>query len=426
MSDIRKHSDDLLRDKFLSFEGDIPMSDWDIIADKLDKKRRFAWIWWAAIPLILISGLSILTYHFTQKQSLNENKLVSKSKVIILEKPMVNPKLDDIKNVNPELENASKIGSNSSANEKFSSPKAKSGSPKSANNSSNENTGKDLPLNLNNSIFEILDINSQAVPDLWVALPLKLEFFKLETIIHPKPKQDKTKISISYEAGVSIAPAMGLDKIKENKVRSIHKDYFSSIAGSSVLGSGFNNGLHFQINFGNKWYVRPGIYSSEYSVYHNYNYTYDAIPVINANNEIRSYIFGPPETVNYSGKSSIKYITIPLMLGNRISLTKNWGIESKLGFNVSRLLDASGQWVNPTFLSLESINSNNSIKKWNTGMSISTGLFFKTNKNLIFTVEPNFATMLGSANQKNSPVKTRYYNYGINLNVNYILKGRNR
>jgi hypothetical protein len=55
-------------------------------------------------------------------------------------------------------------------------------------------------------------------------------------------------------------------------------------------------------------------------------------------------------------------------------------------------------------------------------MSISTGLFYKTNKNLIFTFEPNFATMLVSANPKNNPVKTRYYNYGINLNVNYIFK----
>lgn len=426
MSDIRKHSDDLLRDKFLSFEGDIPMSDWDIIADKLEKKRRFAWIWWAAIPLILISGLSILTYHFTQKHALNESRSANKPKVIILEKPKVHPKHDATKNVNPELESTLKTGSNTFANENFSSPKPKSSSPNSANNSSYKNAKQDLPLNFNNSVFEIVDINPQAVPDLWVALPIKPELFKLETILHPKPKQDKAKISISYEAGISVSPAMGLDKIKENKIKSIHKEYFASIAGSSVLGNGFNNGVHFQMNFGNKWYFRSGIYSSEYSVYHQYNYIDSVSPRVNANNEITHYIPKAPETVKFNGKASIKYLSVPLIFGNRVALNKNWGIESKIGFNISRLLDASGQWVNPTFLELESINSNNSIKKWNTGMSISTGLFYKTNKNLIFTVEPNFATILGSANQKNSPVKTRYYNYGINLNVNYILKGRNR
>ena len=50
--------DNLLKDKFLSFEGDIPMSDWFAIEEKLDKKRRFAWIGWAAVPLIIIVALS--------------------------------------------------------------------------------------------------------------------------------------------------------------------------------------------------------------------------------------------------------------------------------------------------------------------------------------------------------------------------------
>ena len=43
--------------------------------------------------------------------------------------------------------------------------------------------------------------------------------------------------------------------------------------------------------------------------------------------------------------------------------------------------------------------------------------------NLIFTVEPNFSTLIGSAQRKDYAVKTRKYNYGINLNVNYVLKG---
>ena len=54
--------DNLLKDKFLSFEGDIPMSDWFAIEEKLDKKRRFAWIGWAAVPLIIIVALSFYLF----------------------------------------------------------------------------------------------------------------------------------------------------------------------------------------------------------------------------------------------------------------------------------------------------------------------------------------------------------------------------
>ena len=421
MSDIRKHSDDLLRDKFLSFEGDIPMSDWDIIADRLEKKRRFAWIWWAAIPLVLISGLSILTYHFTQKQSVVEGNLVRDNKIIVQEKSSIaNEPSNGEKTISPQ-ENNQVNNANKGVSGQSEAAKIKSNYPKLNDLMAEEVIEQMQPL----FDIEAILINGRSVPQLWYASPEKLSLLTIEPIVHPKRK-DKERIKITYEAGVNIAPAMGLDKIKENKVKSIHKEYFASIAGSSVLGSGFNNGLHFQINFGKNWYVRPGIYSSEYSVYHNYNFIDSVSPRVNANNEITDYVGKAPEKITFDGKASIKYLSIPLIFGNRISLNKHWGIESKFGFNVSRLLDASGQWVNPTFLELESINSNNSIRKWNTGMSISTGLFYKTNKNLIFTVEPNFATMLGSANPKNNPVKTRYYNYGINLNVNYILKGRNK
>lgn len=422
MSDIRKHSDDLLRDKFLSFEGDIPMSDWDIIADRLEKKRRFAWIWWAAIPFILISGLSILTYHFSQKQSVINGNLIVEKEIIVQEKSSSAIEQSNSDKTEIPEENTAFNSQSISTSSQSEAATIKSNSPK-FNDLEAEQGNKQLQ-----PLFDIETIlmYGQSVPQLWHATPEKVTLFTIEPIVHPKRK-DKERIKITYEAGVNIAPAMGLDKIKENKVRSIHKEYFASIAGSSILGSGFNNGLHFQINLGNKWYLRPGIYSSEYSVYHQYNYIDSVAPRVNDNNEITHYVKRiNPEVISYNGKSSIKYITVPLIFGNRTSLNTHWGIESKLGFNVSRLLDASGQWVNPTNLELQSINSNNSIKKWNTGMSISTGLFYKTNKNLIFTVEPNFATMLGSANPKNNPVKTRYYNYGINLNVNYILKGRNK
>ena len=110
------------------------------------------------------------------------------------------------------------------------------------------------------------------------------------------------------------------------------------------------------------------------------------------------------------------------MVGNRTYFTKNMGLETKAGITLSRLVGSTGKTINPTYLTLETIDSNNTIKKWNSGLTISTGLFYKTNNNLIFTLEPYFSTLLSSANTKDYPVKSRYYNYGINVNINYILK----
>lgn len=59
MSNQHTNIDNLLKDKFSSFEGDIPMSDWFAIEEKLNKKRRFVWIWWAALPLLIVASLTI-------------------------------------------------------------------------------------------------------------------------------------------------------------------------------------------------------------------------------------------------------------------------------------------------------------------------------------------------------------------------------
>jgi hypothetical protein len=145
MSDIRKHSDDLLRDKFLSFEGDIPMSDWDIIADRLEKKRRFAWIWWAAIPLILISGLSILTYHFTQKQISKNGNLVNEKEVIVQEKSSTSADQTVIENTISEKEKNAINNPNSVISKYPVTSSSNSNSPKLNDIDAEERTIQDQP-----------------------------------------------------------------------------------------------------------------------------------------------------------------------------------------------------------------------------------------------------------------------------------------
>ncbi len=407
--------DNLLKDKFLSFEGDIPMSDWFAIEEKLDKKRRFAWIWWAAVPLIIIAGLSFYLTSFNKTNKVSATKPVKE--ILSSEKQIVTSKdFTDFSGKNNTVTN----------------PEIKTNKPANSYKKNFINNNVDLvdellpEDNASKNVFEPIIISSKSISMLWNFSIPTIE--KIKDLEVSKPTHKKTNL-LSFEFGINLSPAVGLEAIKENKSNFINHSYFSSIAGSSSLGNGFNNGIHAQVNIGKNWYVRQGIYSTNYAVTHAYNYIITEWAQVTKNIGIEYYLpFNPSEHehIKYEGKASIKYISLPLMLGNRAYLNKRNGIESKVGINVSKLWSAQGQVVNPTSLNLEEINSNNSIKNWNTGLSISTGWFYKPNNNLIFTVEPNFTMLLSSAKVKDYPVKTSYYSYGINLNLNYVIGGNNK
>ena len=392
------------------------MSDWFAIEEKLNKKRRFVWIWWAALPLLIVASLTIYSL-------LIKKDLTTFNKTITVQKEKTPPDLIVKKEITID-----KIISQPSNNSNYNMGKRVAPISETIifNTNNNSKIGPIETNNITTYLPESIYLTSKTLGNLWkISLPIVEK--NIESKL-PKPNTKKPRL-ISYEFGINLSPAMGIDAIKQNKSNWINHNYFSSIANSSSLGSGFNNGVHAQINIRKNWFIRQGIYSTTYSVYNNFDYTITEFTNTLVGKGITGY--GPLNPSDYihiqqSGKASIKYISLPLLVGNRTYINKNWGIESKIGVNVSRLWNAKGQIVNPTYLNLEDINSNNSIKKWNTGLSISSGVFIKTNNNLIFTVEPNFSTLLSSARSKDYPVKTRHYNYGINVNLNYILGGNKK
>ncbi len=406
--------DNLLRDTFSSFEGEIPMSDWFAIEEKLNNKKRFAWIWWAALPLLLVAGLSIYSLLIKKDSNTFTKKItVQKEKTtydLIVKKDATNDKI-----VSQSFNSTNNI-------------KTKTVTSFAKNNIYKLNKDSKIEITeantaITNNPFESIYLISKSLGNIWkLSLPIVEKIKELEL---PKPNNKKPS-RFSYEFGINVSPAMGIDAIKQNKNNWINHNYFSSIANSASFGSGFNNGVHGQVNIGKHWYIRQGIYSTTYSVNNDFNYTITDFPNVIVGRGITGYNpLNPSDYLHIQkiSKASIKYISIPLLAGNRTYINKKWGIESKVGVNVSKLWCASGQTVNPTYLNLEDINSNNSIKKWNSSLSISTGVFIKTNNNLIFTVEPNFSTLLSSARVKDYPVKTRYYNYGLNVNLNYSIGG---
>jgi hypothetical protein len=413
------HIDTILKDKFQSFEGDIPMSDWLLIEEKLNKKSRPIWIWWAAIPLLIIAGWSF--YLLNIEKSENTSPSIS-SIPTIQHKPFDSliKKKESASGpiVNKEIEVKTKI-QNSEHNFGAKSPSYIPGpivTPFKQQIGLFENNLPEMGQ-YEFGIFVIKEpIFVWAIETPQVTYLPSIEFIRNNT---------KKSRPFSFEFGMSMAPAFGLDDLKANKSNFIHKSYFSSIANSSSLGGGANCGIHLQMNFGKHWFVRQGIYASNFSVSNNYNYTITEGPMVNKLGIYDYFKLDPDkvEHIQFSGLSSIKYLTMPMSIGNRTYFNTKFGLESKVGLNIARLLTASGKTVNPTDLGLESINSNHSIKKWNSGLSISSGVFYKPNNSFIFTVEPNFTTLLSSARNNTYPIKAKYYNFGLNFNLNYVIGG---
>ncbi len=398
--------DDLLKDKFLSFEVDIPMTDWFAIEEKLDRKRRYIWMWWAALPLLIVSGLSLYSLLNTSNNKDLTQKSAPAKSIIKTENP-ADPEANTSKHQQP-------IGKRNTSKYTYLAGKEYTISAKTEENSTSQ------------LAFDNILLQSKQILYFWENPTPIVE--RIEGVI-PIPKKHSKKSKLSFELGLNFAPSLGLDAISNNKSAFLNRSYLQNIAKSSSLGSGFNNGIHAQLNIGKKWFIRSGIYSSTYSVYHNYDFIITEAPNVTIGQGITYYI--PLNPVDYrhikqNGGTSLTYISIPLSIGNRIGFTKHWGLESKIGLSLSNLQKSGGQIINPTYLNLEDINSNNSIKKWNKGLAISSGVYYKTNNNLIFTVEPNYSTQLGSAQVKDYPVKTRFYNYGVNININYILGGKQK
>lgn len=404
MNKENNHIDNFLKDKFSSFEGNIPLTDWYDIEKKLNqRKKRVIFLWLSVASLIFIGIFTI--YFISNNNKTSGIKLTIKepqnSEKILIHKSPIN-------NYKDKLRKKEKIVKQY----KF---------DKSINDIINIEQ-QDV-LNTNYNVYQPLELSSKIIDDIFefkTDEPQKAKNLNLKNLTFiKKEKQNK----FSFETGINLSPAWGMEVIKENKTMNkfINRSYFNSISGSSSFGNGMNNGLNFQINYGKNLFLRTGLYLSSYSIYHNYNYTISEFPNVDPKYGILVYTNKLPESIKHEGSSMVKFVAIPFAFGNRIFITPKFGFENKISINISRFASANGKSVNPTYLNLEDIKSQN-IRKWSNGYTLSAGMFYKSKRNFIFTIEPNYSSIIGSAYNKTYPVKTRLYNYGLNFNVNYIIK----
>ncbi|NUM31964.1 MAG: outer membrane beta-barrel protein [Bacteroidetes bacterium] len=397
--------DNILKDRLSSFEGKIPLSDWNIIEKKLNRRKRIFIFYWSSITLLLLIGSFVLynsaTKNYKEYNLKTENLRTFKKPI---EKNTLNKEIENkIVLKYPKTEKNNKNSNlNSIATETYNSNEQKS------------NIGIE---------YIQLDLISKFVSDLYNFNMSSIEKSKILNLNKPIYNSNKSNCKFSIEIGVNFSPSIGMEAIKENAKMNkfINHSYFNAIAGSSSFGNGMNNGLNMQINYNKKWFISSGINFKEYSVYHSFDYTISEFPNVDILQGILKYLPKSPENVKYEGKGLLKFINIPLLFGYRHYFTPSLGIESKTGINLSKFSTGQGKSVNPTYLHLEDYSREN-IRNWSKGYTLSTGIFYKSKRNFIFTLEPNYSSMIGSAYKKSYPVKNRLYNYGLNFNINYIIK----
>ena len=110
-----------------------------------------------------------------------------------------------------------------------------------------------------------------------------------------------------------------------------------------------------------------------------------------------------------------------MLIGTTRQLTNKWDWKIRGGVSYWRLIDKSGEKLDPTYLTLNNLSTLKYYRNNNIGIQLNSGVYYKLNNNWSLLAEPGASISLSNLTQ-GSPVQTRPYNYGLNLGVQYKLK----
>jgi hypothetical protein len=128
-------------------------------------------------------------------------------------------------------------------------------------------------------------------------------------------------------------------------------------------------------------------------------------------------LISDPNQLYLTGKNSISYIEIPLLLGYQVKLNRlNFAVKSGIGFGF--LNQTKTYYLTNNVSSITEFKSENYNKiVYNYLLRISAMYNFYKGWGLVF--EPNFRANINNVTNKNSSFNQKYWNLGGNLGVNY-------
>ena len=440
--DKLQHIDDLLRKASqVPANALVDASDWAIIEKRLKRRKSRIYALWFFLALSVCTTSALFVV----------NQINSKTTPILTqqEKNIDTPTLNHPNNTTTErltddFESAESIASTDTSPVEPLELASSDPSILSKNNQrlqpSTSNTklpeAKALVQDLESSIRQAIE--KSHIP-LVVALESKAPNFVFDAIYGSAPlwlNQDNVIVQSNskpshlaydkshWETGISFTPSLSSKISGVNKDLSgfINKSYNTFVANSESATFGNTFGFNAQYHPKGRFFYSSGLYITQRAEQVDYNYTITE-GVIKTDNKTLDYYTLDPRAyvdVNYKGSNSYHFIEIPLNIGYKQPISRNFELRTQVGISYLSLLNSSGQKGNFTTLRLDDLSTLN----FNTNhiaANLKSGLYYNRPR-ITLGLEPMIGMNLTNLqNRSTSAILDKPYSYGINLTTNLKL-----
>lgn len=220
-----------------------------------------------------------------------------------------------------------------------------------------------------------------------------------------------------WEFGVSFTPGLTNKLTSENILLKglINRNYTEAVANSE--SSSFANSFGFNVQYHNKsWFVATGIFRTQRGEQLEYNYQITE-GVFETDQKTLDYIPLDPaayESVVYSGSNSYHFLELPINVGHKMSVSRNFEVRSQLGVSYMALLSRQGKIGSFKTLQLQNI-TDLQFNQHNIAANVKIGAYW-SKPNFTLGVEPTFGINLNTLRSaETSAIKTKPYGYGVNI-----------
>ena len=440
--DKLQHIDDLLRKASqVPANALVDASDWAIIEKRLKRRKSRIYALWFFLALSVCTTSALFVV----------NQINSKTTPILTqqEKNIDTPTLNHPNNTTTErltddFESAESITSTDTSPVEPLELASSDPSILSKNNQrlqpSTSNTklpeAKALVQDLESSIRQAIE--KSHIP-LVVALESKAPNFVFDAIYGSAPlwlNQDNVIVQSNskpshlaydkshWETGISFTPSLSSKISGVNKDLSgfINKSYNTFVANSESATFGNTFGFNAQYHPKGRFFYSSGLYITQRAEQVDYNYTITE-GVIKTDNKTLDYYTLDPRAyvdVNYKGSNSYHFIEIPLNIGYKQPISRNFELRTQVGISYLSLLNSSGQKGNFTTLRLDDLSTLN----FNTNhiaANLKSGLYYNRPR-ITLGLEPMIGMNLTNLqNRSTSAILDKPYSHGINLTTNLKL-----
>ncbi len=440
--DKLQHIDDLLRKASqVPANALVDASDWAIIEKRLKRRKSRIYALWFFLALSVCTTSALFVV----------NQIDSKTTPILTqqEKNIDTPTLNHPNNTTTErltedFESAESLASTDTNPVESLELASSDPSNSSKNNQKLQTSRPDTELSESKELVQNLEspirpaIEKSHIP-LVVALESKAPNFVFDAIYGSAPlwvNQDNVIVQSNskpshlaydkshWEAGISFTPSLSSKISGVNKDLSgfINKSYNTFVANSESATFGNTFGFNAQYHPKGRFFYSSGLYITQRAEQVDYNYTITEGVIKTDNKTLGYYNLDPRayEYINYKGSNSYHFIEIPLNIGYKQPISRNFELRTQVGISYLSLLNSSGQKGNFTTLRLDDLSTLN----FNTNhiaANLKSGLYYNRPR-ITLGLEPMIGMNLTNLQDRStSAILDKPYSYGINLTTNLKL-----